>query len=426
MSADEQAVDLAERVVLGAALSSSEAAEEVQVALDHQDYRSARHGAVHDALGALLADARPHDVTAVADELDKRGELGRVGGISYLFELVTACTVPSQAAWYAETVKEAAKRRGLNALGEKLKMVSAQDGSVDDIVDESRRLVDSFADSGTVEEVDSGTAIRAAIESLDEPAGAPTPWPSVTETIGGLQPGRMIVCAARPSVGKSVLALEAALHTARTGRTAIVWCMEMSANELWLRLLSNAGAVDGQRIQRRDLRDTDYERLEAAAQELRSLPLIVKARPTVNLSQIGAHLRTVKRESNVGLVVVDYLALMQAPAHLAKSDERVKIGELARGCKVLSSEHEVPFLVLSQLNRGGVGSEAQLDNLAKSDDIGAHADVVMIMHRELDPEKGDPSDAYLNVVKNRSGPTRHLQLTFQGHYSRLTEPPSWT
>lgn len=420
----------AERVVLGAMLMTDDAAFDASETITGADFAYPRHEVIFDAVLELVASEHPHDPIAVADRLGRSGDLARCGGAAYLHDLVSAVTTPASAGWYAGLVREASMKRRVRAVGARLGQIAATDGSALELVEAARAELDGVVEDRSGD-VTVSQALDEALAALDEGPGAPTPWPSMTKLIGGWKPTQLYIGAARPGVGKSVLALQCVLDMARRHEPVVMFSLEMSRTELWLRMLSSVAQVDGQRIQTRSLRADDRAKLERAAESLRGLPITVDDRPGLSLAQIQSKVRTLNRRHPLGLVVVDYLGLVRPPPGVSRTDRRVQVDAIATGLKDTARMFDVPLLAMAQLNRAiesRAGNAPMLSDLRESGGIEASADVVMLMHREMttDPNAGvDPSQLRVHFGKNRHGPQTLLELIFRGHYSRIDEGPEW-
>lgn len=419
-----------ERVVIGSMLMSTDAALDVADVLRGWHYAAPRHELVHDAVLHLVGAGAPHDPIAVADYLTETGDLTRCGGASYLHQMVATVSTPSSAGYYAGLVHESAMKRRVRNVGAKLGQIAAADGAAIDVLNAARAELDAAVEDRSTD-VSVDEQIADALAALDEGPGVPTPWGCLTGLVGGWKPAQLYVAAARPGVGKSVFALMAMLDMARRGHPVVMFSLEMSRTELWLRMLSSAASVDGRRIQTRSLRAQDRADLNRAADKLRGLPVVIDDRTNLSVAQIQAKVRTLQRRAPLGLVVVDYLGLVKPPPGIGKNDRRVQVDAIAWGLKETAKTFEVPVLATAQLNRAietRAGNAPQLSDLRESGGIEASADVVMLMHRATtaDPDAGvDPSELRVHIGKNRHGPQTVLELIFQGHYSRISEGPGW-
>lgn len=416
----------AERQVLGAILTSPAALDDVAGLITGADFLDARHGAIFDAAHALASSGQPHDPAAVADKLG--ADRNRVGGVVALLDLTNRLVTASNAEHHARTVREDSLRRRVRSVANELvAYADQQDGtSALDLLNVARTRLDEMA-SDDVAEVPNEVAVWQAIKALDAPRGLPTPWRDLTHALGGWRPGALYVIGARTSVGKSVVALNAVLDMARRGKRALLFSLEMSRDEVYHRMLSNVGRVDGMRIQRNELSRENREALNEAARQIEHLPIVVDDRANLSVAQIRARVKSEQRKGEVGLVIVDYLGKVRPPAGTPKNDRRVQVDAIAWGHKELAREMNVPVVAMSQLNRG-IESRADkmpmLSDLRESGGQEQDADVVILLHRALTEHQGDPSDLHMWVAKNRHGIQPSLTLNFRGHYSAAEDYPN--
>lgn len=428
MTTDGPAVaEAAERQVLGAMLLDDLAVDDASNVVTADDYASARNGLIHHAITSLTTAGQPHDALAVADWLTSTGDLNRVGGASYLHDLVTHVTSAASAGWYAGIVREASMKRAVRTEGLRLQSLGEADGSALDALNEARSRLDEVA-SRTEVEVSTADAVDSALASLDAKPGIPTRWPSLTDAVGGFYPGELVIVAARPGIGKTAVAIESALDCARRGKTAVLFSLEMSRDELLLRMFTNISGVDNSRIRHRTLRDQDRERLAAAAAQVKRLPLVIDDRSALTLAQVRSTARRWQLRGDVGLVIVDYLAKLRPGRDVARQDRRVQVDSLAGGLKNLAKDLHVPVMALSQLNRGiesRTDKRPILSDLRESGGIEAEADLALLMHRARDEYEGDPTELEMLVRKNRHGPECDVSLTFVGHRSQIADPAGY-
>lgn len=416
----------AERCVLGAMMLDPAAADAAAQALRGRDYATPRHELIHDAIVDLHAAGCPTDPVAVADRLGRSGELGRAGGHAYLHELASEVPAASAVGYYADIVRESAQLRAIRTVGARLQQLGEADGAAEDAASAARAELDRvFAARAT--EVDNATAVDEAIAALDAPPGMPTRWPQLTDALSGWVPGELIVCAARPAIGKSLVGVESTIDCARRGKTAVLASLEMSRVELYHRMLSCVSGVDGSRIRHRTLTSRDREELAVAAEHLKGLPLVVHADTGLSVPELRMLVARHQTRGEVGLVTVDYLAKLSAPKGV--SDRRVQVDQITWGLKMLAIELRVPVLALAQLNRGAEGSSRppMLSDLRESGGIESDADSVLLMDRDRTTENGgDPSVLRISVAKNRHGAPVELEFLFQGHRSRITDQSGWS
>lgn len=421
----EHAIE-AERQIIAAILNSPAALDDVAGTITGGDFLDARYGLVFDTALALASSSRPHDATSVLAELGDHA--GRVGGLVTLMEISGSLVSAANAEYHARLVREDSLRRQVRQVATELAAhAEHQDGTSSlDLLNVARTRLDALA-TQDVQDVTPEAAVWQAFDALDAPRGLPTPWPDLTRALGGWRPGAMYVIGARTSVGKSVVALTAALDMARRGKRALLFSLEMSRDEVYHRLFSNVARVDGMRIQRNELTRDNREAISKAAEKLAELPIVIDDRANLSTAQIRARIKSEQRKGEVGVVIVDYLGKVKPPADAPKNDRRVQVDAIAWAHKEMARELHVPVLAMSQLNRG-IESRADkmpmLSDLRESGGQEQDADVVLLLHRALTENQGDPSTLHLWVAKNRHGIQPTLQLNFLGHYSAAESYPS--
>lgn len=418
------AAQSAETQVLGAMLVDDLAVDDVTSVIGPEDYESPRNAEIHHAITSLVAAGRPHDTIAVGNWLESAGDLKRVGGHSYLHELAASVVSPGSAGWYAGLIRESALKRAVRTEGLRLQTLGEADGPALDALNDARQRLDEVAMRG-VAEVSTSAAVDEALASLDRKPGLPTRWPTLTDAVGGWYPGEFIVVAARPGIGKTAIAIESALDCARRGKTAVLFSLEMSRDELLLRMFTNISGVDNSRVRHRTLRPEDRERLREAAEQVKRLPLVIDDRSALTIAQVRSTARRWQMRGEVGLVIVDYLAKLRPGRDVARQDRRVQVDSLAGGLKNLAKDLHVPVMALAQLNRGiesRTDKRPILSDLRESGGIEAEADLALLMHRARDEHEGDPTELEMLVRKNRHGPEVDIKLNFVGHRSRITDP----
>lgn len=410
----------AEMSVLGSMLLSKTAVDECADIITGTDFYRAAHETIHDAIVSLRNVDEPADAITVADELDKTGDLARVGGSGYLHELIQSVVTPTNATWHAQIIRELSDKRRVSAHLMSGLQGLTEGGSALDVTNAVRTGLDSVVVHDT-HDVPHSQAVYDAIASLDRPPGMSTPWPTVTSVLAGWKPGCNYVVGARPGVGKSVFGVSAALDCARRGKTAIVFSLEMSRDELYLRMFSAIGSISMENIQHRRLTRSDEAKMAEAAKHVATLPLVVDDRDSLSVAQMRARVKAEQRNGEVGLVVIDYLALARPPK--GGKDRREQVDAISREIKVMAKALQVPVLALAQLNRGSeqrMDKQPMLSDLREAGGQEQDADVVLLLHRDLnDVEK--QSDLHVAVAKNRHGPTRGVELLFLGHHSRIED-----
>ncbi|MGY2747244.1 replicative DNA helicase [Arthrobacter sp. UYCu723] len=407
----------AEQSVLGAMLLSREAIQDVSEMLNGPDFYRPAHDMIYRTIMQLHGKGEPVDPVTVTEALTREGEIARVGGPAYLHEVAQAVPSASTAGYYADIVARAAMLRRLDQAGKHISELSRSGGDEAELVEAARKAIDQTSKATTAPVLSFGDTIDVMLGELTEkPSQCPTPWTSLNEIIGGLRPGGLYVVAARPSVGKSVVALQ--LARALTAKGAVAFSsLEMSESDVQIRAVSMDLQINMSRLIERRLTDNDWGKIRSRRAAWQDVPLYVDDRSGVTITDIKRFARSVNRRKPLAGLVVDYLQLMaQAPGD--KRPRQEFVADMSRQLKILAMEMKVPVIALSQLNRGSTQREDKrpaISDMRESGAIEQDADVVILLHREIMGEtKGDLE---LLVAKNRNGQTNMAQLDFWGHYS---------
>jgi replicative DNA helicase len=424
----------AEQSVLGAMLLSKDAIADVVEVLRSEDFYRPAHQLVYDVALDLYGRGEPADAVTVAAELTRIGELGRVGGAPYVHTLVASVPTAANAGYYARIVKERAVLRRLVEAGTRIvQMGYAGDGDVDMIVDRAQAAVYDITDKrtsedylpladimpGTLEEID---AIASRGGSL---AGVPTGFADLDSLTNGLHSGQMIIIAARPAIGKSTVGLDLARSASiRHGLTSAIFSLEMSRNEIAMRLLSAEASIALNHLRGGTMSDGDWQKLARKMSAVSEAPLFIDDSPNMTMMEIRAKCRRLKQRHDLRLVIVDYLQLMTSGKKVESRQQEVS--EFSRSLKLLAKELEVPVVAISQLNRGPeqrTDKKPMLSDLRESGSLEQDADMVILLHREDAYERESPraGEADFIVAKHRNGPTNTVTVAFQGHYSRFVD-----
>jgi len=424
----------AEQSVLGGMLLSKDAIADVVEVLRSADFYKPAHQTIYDAVMDLYGRGEPADPVTVSGELTKRGELGRIGGAPYLHTLISSVPTAANAGYYARIVSERAILRRLVEAGTRIvQMGYADTGEVDDVVDRAqaevfavteRRTAEDYAPladimEGTLDEIEASSSRGGTM------IGVPTGFTDLDQLTNGLHPGQLIVIAARPGLGKSTLGLDFARSASvKHGLTSVIFSLEMTRNEITMRLLSAEARVALHHMRSGTMSDDDWNRLARKMSEVASAPLFVDDSPHMTMMEIRAKCRRLKQRHELRLVVVDYLQLMTSGKRVESRQQEV--AEFSRSLKLLAKELQVPVVALSQLNRGPeqrTDKRPLLSDLRESGSIEQDSDLVMLLHREDAYERESPraGEADFIVAKHRNGPTATVTVAFQGHYSRFVD-----
>ncbi|HUB42402.1 MAG TPA: replicative DNA helicase [Streptosporangiaceae bacterium] len=424
----------AEQCVLGGMMLSKDAIADVLEVIKAHDYYRPAHQIIHDVILDLYGRGEPADAVTVAAELTRNGDIGRMGGAPYLHTLIASVPTAANAGYYARIVRERAILRRLVEVGTRIVQLGyTGDGDADELVDRAEAEIYGVTDRRVSEDylplaeimpgaLDEIEAIGSRGASL---AGVPTGFADLDALTNGLHPGQMVVIAARPAMGKSALALDIArAASVQAGLTAVLFSLEMSRNEITMRLLSAEARVPLQAMRTGQLGEDDWTRLARRMSEVVDAPLFIDDSPNMSMMEIRSKCRRLKQRHDLRLVVIDYLQLMSSPKRVENRQQEVS--ELSRSLKLLAKELNVPVVALAQLNRGPemrTDKRPLLADLRESGSIEQDADVVILLHREDAYERESPraGEADLIVAKHRNGPTTTVTVAFQGHYSRFVD-----
>ncbi len=427
----------AERAVLGAIVTDNTVLTEVAEVLICDDFSNPAHGQIFEAMLSLDGRQERVDPLTLAEELKVKGRLATVGGPTYLSQLDQMVPLGLNAVEYARIVKNQATRRSLAKVGrEIMELASQETGEVLELLDTAERKVFQIAEKRREGDLRPMSELMdSALELLDKMkqsssgiTGIPTGFLDLDNQLTGLHEGELIVLAARPGIGKTSLAMNVALHVAhRASRAVAVFSLEMPSTQLLTRMLATHARVDMKRLRGGRLSPADEERIQNAAAELYNLKFYIDDTGALSSFDLRAKARRLKqKDPTLGLIVVDYLQLMQQKS---KSESRqIEVAEISRALKQLAKELEVPIVALSQLNRKveeRKGGKPMLSDLRESGAIEQDADVVLFIHRDDDSDEeggGGPRTMVpveLIVAKQRNGPVGSIDLLFQAEYTRF-------
>ncbi len=426
----------AEQAVLGGLMLSAQAWDKVADRLVEEDFYRHDHRLIFRAIGQLSERSQPCDAITLGEWFATQGLAVEVGGSDYIIEL--ASTTPSAAniEAYAQIVREKSILRHLIDVGTTI----VNDGfdpagrNSHDVLESAEQAVFKIAEEGARGRNGPQTmrsAVKSAYELLAKRAenkgaltGLPTGFIDFDKLTAGLQPSDLIILAARPAMGKTSFALNMAEYAAMKTRQAVaVFSMEMSASQLAFRLISSHGRVDQQKLKTGDLDDGDWSRVSSAIALLADTRIFIDDTPALSPGELRSRARRIAREHGLGLIVIDYLQLMQVPG--SKENRATEISEISRSLKALAKELNVPVIALSQLNRSLESRNDKrpvMADLRESGAIEQDADMIVFIYRdeyynkENSPDKGL---AEIIIGKHRNGPTDTVKLVFNGRYTRF-------
>ncbi|ALN61952.1 replicative DNA helicase [Lysobacter antibioticus] len=426
----------AEQAVLGGLMLAPDAYDRVADQIVEEDFYRRDHQLIYRAIRELAEKSRPFDAVTLGEWFDSQGLSEQVAGGAYLIEL--ASTTPSAAniTAYAEIVRDKAVMRKLIEVGTEIVNDGFQPDGRDsgEILAKAEQQVFAIAEAGARGRTDFTPVTKALSEAFDvlqtryasggAVTGLATGYTEFDEMTAGLQPTDLLILAARPAMGKTTLALNMAEYAAfRSKKAVAIFSMEMSASQLALRLISSVGRVNAQRLRSGQLEDEDWSRVTSAIRQLREAKIFIDDTPGLSPEVLRAKSRRLKREHDLGLIVIDYLQLMSVPGN--SENRATEISEISRSLKHLAKELNLPVIALSQLNRSleqRADKRPVMADLRESGAIEQDADVIIFIYRddyynkETSPDKGL---AEVIIGKQRSGPTGSLKLKFFGEYTRF-------
>jgi replicative DNA helicase len=428
----------AESAVLGAILIDPDAIVEVADFLKADDFYRQSHRIIYQAMLDVYTSGRPTDIVLVSERIEADGNLDAAGGRSYIAGLSTGTPSAVHVVEYGKVVRRKATLRTLIAAAGKIAAIAYEDPEdIDAAVDRAENEVYGISDKRVVQ---SYTTLRpllmAAYDTIDhlyqhkgEVTGIATGFRDLDHMTQGFQPNDLVIIAARPSVGKTSFALNVAEHTALMQDKRIgVFSLEMSKEQLVLRLLSSTSGVDSQRLRTGFLDSDDFQKLVHGMGALDKAGIFIDDTPSLTLNELRTKARRMKREVNVDLIIVDYLQLLHAPNAAGKDTNRVQeVSAISAGLKQIARELKVPVIALSQLNRGSEArdsGEPRLSDLRESGSIEQDADVVVFLWKKAAAQDGyevneDGEWVYAKVAKQRNGPTGDFQLWFRKAQTRF-------
>ncbi len=425
----------AEQSVLGGLLLDNKAWDNVADQVVDSDFYRPEHRSIFRAITSLAARNTPFDVLTVAESLKHLNALEEAGGELYLFELAKNTPSTANIAAYANIVRERSVLRQLiGTAGEIAEAAFNPDGrSSNELLDDAERKVFEIAEQGAKRQEPQKMSQLLAIatermdtlyHSTESITGLATGFADLDEMTSGLQAGDLVIIAGRPSMGKTAFAMNIVENVVmKYAKPTLVFSMEMPGEQLAMRLISSWGRLDQHKVRTGKLEKTDWHRVAAAVGALSSVSLYVDDSPALNPGELRARARRLMREhGQLGLIVVDYLQLMQVPGF--KENRTLEISEISRSLKVLARELSVPLIALSQLNRGleqRSNRRPMMSDLRESGAIEQDADLIAFIYRDevYDPNSPDKGVAEIIIGKQRNGPIGTVKLAFLGQFTRF-------
>lgn len=432
----------AEQSVIGGLLLENDALDTVADILSPNDFYRKDHRVIYDHISRLINLAKPADIVTVGESLENNGELEEVGGIAYLGSLAQTTPTAANIRRYAEIVHERSVMRNLVSVGSGIaeSAYSPNGRDAQELLDEAEAKIFQIAESGK-KDADGFKDMKLLLpqvadridelynrEDQSEVTGIPTGFTDLDKMTSGLQPGDLVIVAGRPSMGKTAFSLNIAENVALdTGLPVAVFSMEMPATQLATRMIGSVGRLDQHKMRTGALEDEDWQNLTTAMGRLNEAPVYIDEAAGLNSFDLRARARRLHRQcGSLGLIVVDYLQLMTAPAGRSSENRATEISEISRSLKALAKELEVPLIALSQLNRSleqRPDKRPVMSDLRESGAIEQDADLILFIYRDevYNPDSEAKGTAEIIIGKQRNGPIGRVRLTFLGQHTRFED-----
>jgi replicative DNA helicase len=425
----------AEKALLGCLLIDHQSFDEISdINLAKEDFYHPQYAIIFEAIKDLHIESRPIDIVTVSSKLNDHGKLERVGGQSALVEICDEIGSSANVEHYARLIKSKGVLREVVRTATRVMQTGTNfSGDVESFLQEvEASFFKLTAQTKNNRMVPLKQALYENLKELEKPArakgeisGISTGFASIDKRLLGLQPGQLVLIAARPGMGKTALALNWAVAAAKQTNMAVaVFSYEMMYAELSMRLLASEACVDSRKLKTKEFNEMDLRAISNAIQKLSNLKLYINDSGATTLMDIRSYCRKLKAEQGLAMIVVDYLQIM--PMHVKKQNREQEIAELSRGFKMLANELEIPVVALSQLNRTAASRtdrRPQLQDLRESGSLEQDANIVCLIHREdyYDPETPKKGIAEVIIAKNRNGEPGTVDLSWIGSQTKFAD-----
>lgn len=424
----------AEQAVLGGLMLDNSAWDRIADRVSENDFYRGDHRLIFDALASLAKHDKPFDVLTVSEHLKSMGKLEDTGGETYLFQLAKNTPSAANITAYADIVSERSVLRRLVSTSTEIATSAYHpDGRpITEILDEAERSIFAIAEQKSRGEgpVNLSDYLAMATERIDRLyhegdalSGLSSGFNDFDEMTSGLQNGDLVIVAGRPSMGKTTFAMNIAENAAiKSDKHVLIFSMEMPGDHLALRMLSSLGRIDQHKVRTGKLSDDDWPRLTSAVSMLSEAKMFIDDTPALSPTEVRARARRIARQHDLGLIVLDYLQLMQVPG--SKEGRTQEISEISRSLKAIAKELSIPVVALSQLNRSleqRNDKRPVMSDLRESGAIEQDADVIAFIYRDevYNEDSPDKGTAEVIIGKQRNGPIGRVRLTFLGQYTRF-------
>ena len=425
----------AEQSILGGLMLDNTAWDKIADIIVKSDFYRKDHRIIFDGISNLIEASEACDVVTLSEYLENKGELETAGGLEYIASLANETPGAANAISYAKILRERSVLRSLISAGNQISgNAYLNDGrEASELVDEAERLVFDIAEKGArgragfehLKDVLPDTIDRIELLSKSEGdiTGVATGYKEFDKLTAGLQSGDLVIIAGRPSMGKTSLAINIAENAAIGSKVpTAIFSMEMPKEQLAFRMISSLGRVDQSHLRTGKFPDEDWSRINTAVQLMSDAPIYIDDTPALSPTEIRARARRLKRESGLGLIVLDYIQLMQV--HGTTENRATEISEISRSLKALAKELSVPIIALSQLNRSvesRTDKKPIMSDLRESGALEQDADLILFIYRDEVYNQDTPRKgvADISIAKQRNGPIGDFPLTFVGRYTKF-------
>ncbi|BAU48469.1 DNA helicase [Sulfurifustis variabilis] len=429
-----QSID-AEQSVLGGLLLDNQRWDAIADKISADDFYRREHRVIFNAISALCGESNPADVITVSERLESQGELEAAGGLAYLGALANNTPSAANIVAYAAIVRERSVLRSLvNAATEISELAYSPDGrTAGELLDLAEKRIFDISEMGGRARTGYqpiASILSATVDRIDQlyrtqgsVTGVATGFTDLDEKTSGLQNSDLIIIAGRPSMGKTTLAMNIAENAAVGHRVPVaVFSLEMPGTQLAMRMMASLGRINSHRVRTGKLDDEDWPRLTSAVSLLSEAPIFIDDTPGITPMELRARARRIKREHGLGLIIVDYLQLMQSTE--TTENRATEISQITRALKGLAKELDVPLIAMSQLNRSlenRTDKRPVMSDLRESGAIEQDADVILFIYRDEVYNEDSPAKGTAEVIiaKQRNGPIGKVTLTFLGEYTKF-------
>ena len=424
----------AEQAIIGSMLTDKDAVISAIEVLKEDDFYREDNKAIYSAILNLYNRAEPIDIITVKAELESMGKFEKVGGLEYLAELPEKVPTTANAMKYIKIVEEKSTlRRLIKTANEIIELGYSPTEDVEDIMEGAEKKIFNIMQDKSQKSytpikdalVESFTKLEELYNRKQHITGVPSGFTELDYRTAGFHGSELILIAARPAMGKTAFALNIAANAALKGNTAVaVFSLEMSKEQLVNRILCSESMVDSNKVRTGKLEEDDWTKLAGTIGPLSGAEIYIDDTPGINIMEIRAKCRKLKLEKNIGMVVIDYLQLIQGSGNRRSGSREQEISEISRSLKILAKELDVPVIALSQLSRAAEqrpDHRPMLSDLRESGAIEQDADIVMFLYRDdyynQDSEKKDIAEVI--IAKHRGGSTGTVELLWLGSYTKF-------